>query len=74
MKRSQQLAENIKHAVLLGECDSYMAALARIQGNDAEYQRLTASGRRRFEELGIRRKGRAEQFVIFPRGGNSGNS
>jgi len=43
-----------------------MAALARILGDEDKYQRLTASGRRRFEELWIRRKGRAEQFVSFP--------
>ena len=74
VKRSQQRAENIGHAVQLGECDFHMAALARIQGIEAEYQRLTASDRRRFEELGIRRKGRAEQFVIFPEAENSSNS
>lgn len=66
VERSQRLAEKIRHAVLLGECDFCMAALARILGDEADYQRLTASGRHRFEELGIHRKGRAEQFVIFP--------
>ena len=43
-----------------------LATLARIQGDEAEFRRLRASGRRRFEELGISRQGRAEQFVIFP--------
>lgn len=66
VERSQRLGEKIKHAVLLGECEISMATLARIQGDEAEDRRLMASGRRRFEELGIRRKGRAEQFVIFP--------
>ncbi len=73
VERSQWLAEKIRHAVLLGECDFSAATLARIQGNEAKYRRLTASGRRRFGELGIRRKGRAEQFVIFPEVWHSGN-
>lgn len=66
VERSQRLGEKIRHAVLLGECEISMATLARIQGDKAEYRRLMASGRHRFEELGISRKGRAEQFVIFP--------
>lgn len=66
LERSQRLAEEIRHAVLLGEIEISLATLARIQGDEAEFRRLMASGRRRFEELGISRQGRGEQFVIFP--------
>ncbi|MGW3150683.1 hypothetical protein ACWDG1_39780 [Streptomyces sp. NPDC001177] len=66
VERSLRLGEKIKHAVLVGECELALATLARIQGDEDEYRRFIANGRRRFEELGIRRKGRAEQFVTFP--------
>ncbi|WP_406164562.1 hypothetical protein [Streptomyces sp. NBC_00996] len=66
VERSLRLGEKIKHAVLVGECELSLATLARIRGDEDEHRRLMANGRRRFEELGIRRKGRAEQFVTFP--------
>lgn len=66
LERSKGLGEKIRHAVLLGECEISLAILARVQGDEEEYWRLMASGRHQFEKLGIRRKGRAEQFVIFP--------
>lgn len=66
LEHSRQLAEEISHMVLLGEIEISLATLARIQGDEAEFRRLMASGRRRFEELGISRQGRGEQFVIFP--------
>jgi hypothetical protein len=65
IERSLRIGESIKHTVLVGECEIAMATLARIQGDESEYQRLMVHARRRFEELGIRRKGRAEQFVTF---------
>lgn len=65
VERSMRLGQEIEHAVIVGECEFLLAALARIQGHDAEYRRLTSAGWRRFTELGIRRKGRAEQFVVF---------
>jgi hypothetical protein len=64
--RHNQDGKGSRHAVLLGEIEISLATLARIQGDEAEFQRLMASGRRRFEELGINRQGRGEQFVIFP--------
>ena len=66
VERSLLLGERIGHAVLVGECEISLATLARIQGDEQECRRLMASGRHRFAELGIRRKGRAEQFVPFP--------
>ncbi|MEY9934419.1 hypothetical protein ABH926_009087 [Catenulispora sp. GP43] len=66
LERSLELGIRINHAVVIAECEISLAVLARIQGDDAEYQRLIASGRRRFADLGIRRMGRAEQFVRFP--------
>jgi hypothetical protein len=66
LERSKRLGEKIKHVVLLGECEIALATLARIEGKDGEYRHLMATGRRRFDELGIKRKGRGEQFVIFP--------
>jgi hypothetical protein len=63
--RGMRLGQEIEHAVIVGECEFLLAALARIQGHHAEHRRLTSDGRRRFTELGIRRKGRAEQFVVF---------
>jgi hypothetical protein len=66
LERGRLLAEEIGHAVLLGEMEICLATLARIQGGEVEFRRLMSSGRRRFEELGISRQGRGEQFVIFP--------
>lgn len=68
VERSLRLGQEIKHAVMVGECEISLATLARIQGDEDEYRRLMSSGRHRLTELGIRRKGRAEQFVIFPEG------
>ncbi|MFI1176697.1 hypothetical protein [Streptomyces melanogenes] len=67
MERGLRLGIKISHSVMVGEGEMGLATLARIRGDEREYQRLIASGRRHFEKLGIRRKGRAEQFVTFLR-------
>lgn len=66
VERNLRLGKKINHAVMIGEGEISLAILARILGKEDEYQRLVGSGRRRFAELGIRRPGRAEQFVAFP--------
>jgi tetratricopeptide (TPR) repeat protein len=63
---NMRLGRQINHAVMIAEGEISLGVLARIRGQEDEYQRLAGSGRRRFAELGIRRPGRAEQFVVFP--------
>ena len=66
IERGSSLAKKLNHPVMLGEGDIFRAVLARARGDETEYLRLIRSGRRRFAEIGIRRKGRAEQFISFP--------
>jgi hypothetical protein len=65
-ERCLSLGQEINHRVVVAEAEAGLAIVARALDEDDEYERLIASCRRRFEELGINRESRAEQFIIFP--------
>ncbi|MFE0258320.1 ATP-binding protein [Streptomyces sp. NPDC059010] len=62
----RRLGKEIGHEVMIAESDIALAIVARVLGDQEEHKRLMASGKKRFKELGIRRPGRAEDFIIFP--------
>lgn len=65
IERGLELGQEINHLVMIAEGEMSQGMLARILGDEAAAQRLISSGMRRFDKLGIRRLGRAEQFVQF---------
>jgi tetratricopeptide (TPR) repeat protein len=71
LERALGLATQINHEIMIGEAKIGLAVIARALGDEDNYSRLLADGRRRFAELGIRRGGRWEQFVLNP--GNGGH-
>jgi hypothetical protein len=69
-ERCLSLGQEIEHRVVIAEAESGLAIIARVLGEEREYERLTESCHRRFAELGITRESRAEQFIIFPAAGD----
>ena len=65
-ERGLKLAEELGNMIMVGEAEVGLAVVARVLGNEEEYDRLVASGRSRMHKLGVLRPGRSEQFIFFP--------